>query len=414
MFDIPNKWKLAHIESICKVIPSKQFQILESEVQKVGKYPVISQSKEYSIGYCDIDEKVFHNNTPVIAFGDHTTVVKYVSFDFVIGADGVKLFEPNEKIVLPIFFFYVLQFYTIGLSEVGGYSRHYKYIKNKPIPLPPLAEQKRIVAKIEELLPYVDRYEKAWSKLEDFNKRFPADMQKSVLQMAIQGKLVEQRPEEGTGEELYKQIQTEKQKLIKEGKVYREKNLKPISDDVPFEIPNEWKWCKLGELTKLITKGSSPSWQGVSYTSDDQGILFVTSENVGTKEMLFTKRKYVEAKFNDMHAASILQKGDLLTNIVGASIGRTAVFDEDVENANINQAVCIIRLVDSSLTDYLLLYLNSSTAITIMTEKSVDSARANLSLTSVTNLLVPLPPLTEQKRIVQKLEEILPLCEKLK
>lgn len=130
--------------------------------------------------------------------------------------------------------------------------------------------------------------------------------------------------------------------------------------------------------------------------------------------MLFTKRKYVEAKFNDMHAASILQKGDLLTNIVGASIGRTAVFDEDVENANINQAVCIIRLVDSSLTDYLLLYLNSSTAITIMTEKSVDSARANLSLTSVTNLLVPLPPLTEQKRIVQKLEEILPLCEKLK
>ena len=93
------------------------------------------------------------------------------------------------------------------------------------IPLPPLAEQKRIVAKIEELLPLIDRYEAAWSRLEDFNKRFPGDMRKSILQMAIQGKLVEQRPEEGTGEELYKQIQAEKQALIKAGKIKKEKSL---------------------------------------------------------------------------------------------------------------------------------------------------------------------------------------------
>ena len=91
-----------------------------------------------------------------------------------------------------------------------------------PFPLPPLAEQKRIVAKIEELLPYIDRYEKAWSRLEDLNKRFPVDMQKSILQMAIQGKLVEQRPEEGTAEELYQQIQKEKKELIKARKIARD------------------------------------------------------------------------------------------------------------------------------------------------------------------------------------------------
>ena len=109
------------------------------------------------------------------------------------------------------------------------------------IPLPSLAEQKRIVAKIEELLPLIDRYEKAWSRLEDFNKRFPVDMQKSILQMAIQGKLVEQRPEEGTGEELFQQIQAEKQKLIMEGKIKREKPLPEIAEDeVPFEIPEGW------------------------------------------------------------------------------------------------------------------------------------------------------------------------------
>ena len=117
------------------------------------------------------------------------------------------------------------------------------------IPLPPLAEQKRIVAKIEELLPYLDRYEKAWNRLEDFNRRFPADMQKSILQMAIQGKLVEQRPEEGTGEELYRQIQAEKQALIKAGKIKKEKPLPEIAEDeVPFEIPEGWKWVRLGML----------------------------------------------------------------------------------------------------------------------------------------------------------------------
>ena len=122
------------------------------------------------------------------------------------------------------------------------------------LPLPPLAEQKRIVAKIEELLPYIDRYEKAWSKLEDFNKRFPGDMQKSVLQMAIQGKLVEQRPEEGTGEELCRQIQAEKQSLIKAGKIKKEKPLPEISEDeIPFDIPESWKWVRLGSACSVVT-----------------------------------------------------------------------------------------------------------------------------------------------------------------
>ena len=100
----------------------------------------------------------------------------------------------------------------------------YKKAKRHRHSLAPLTEQKRIVAKIEELLPYIDRYESAWTKLEDFNKLFPVDMQKSIFQYAIQGKLVEQRPEEGTGEDLYQQIQKEKQRLIKEGKI-KKKNL---------------------------------------------------------------------------------------------------------------------------------------------------------------------------------------------
>ena len=141
------------------------------------------------------------------------------------------------------FFKRQLELQLSGMQPNFGYA-HYSRIM---LPLPPLAEQKRIVAKIEELLPYIDRYEKAWNRLEDLNKRFPVDMQKSILQMAIKGKLVEQRPEEGTAEELYKQIQAEKQALIKTGKIKKEKPLPEITEDeIPFDIPESWKWVRLG------------------------------------------------------------------------------------------------------------------------------------------------------------------------
>ena len=186
-----------------------------------------------------------------------------------------------------------------------------------------------------------------------------------------------------------------------------------IDDEIPFKIPNNWEWCRLSQLTKLITKGSSPKWQGVSYTNSQSGILFITSENVGAEELLLFKEKYVDSKFNSMHPLSILQKGDLLTNIVGASIGRTAKYKLDILNANINQAVCIIRLLNLELSDYLLKYLNSVISTNMMAIKSVDSARANLSLTSVSKLLIPLPPLSEQRRIVEKSKYLLTMCEKL-
>lgn len=110
------------------------------------------------------------------------------------------------------------------------------------VPIPPFEEQKRIVAKIEEILPYIEQYDKAYTKLEIFNKKFPEDMKKSILQLAMQGKLVEQRPEEGTADELYKQIVAEKSQLIKDGKIKKEKPLPEITEDeIPFEIPSSWK-----------------------------------------------------------------------------------------------------------------------------------------------------------------------------
>lgn len=168
-------------------------------------------------------------------------------------------------------------------------------------------------------------------------------------------------------------------------------------------LSNVSKTISLENLTELITKGSSPKWQGISYV-DKPGILFVTSENVLENRMDFSNTKYVEEEFNLRDKKSILSKGDVLTNIVGASIGRTAVFDrEDV--ANINQAVCLMRCKkDKLINKFLCYYLNSPCVKRFLHENEIDNARANLSLGFFRGLQMPVLNLNEQSIIVNKID----------
>jgi len=168
----------------------------------------------------------------------------------------------------------------------------------------------------------------------------------------------------------------------------------------------DWLEKPLGELCSLITKGSSPKWQGISYV-DKPGILFVTSENVGEYHLIMMdKPKYVEEKFNIKDKKSILRKGDVLTNIVGASIGRTAIYDLD-DGANINQAVCLLRCNSTLLNNrYLTYLLNSPVLIQILHDNEVNNARANLSLGFFSQLPVPLPSVAEQRKIVGRFDEV--------
>lgn len=173
-----------------------------------------------------------------------------------------------------------------------------------------------------------------------------------------------------------------------------------------------WTERPLEHLCHLITKGSSPKWQGIKYV-DRPGILFVTSENVGEGQMLLHERKYVEEKFNVKDKKSILQKGDVLTNIVGASIGRTAIYDSD-DVANINQAVCLLRCKPNLITNnFLMNLLNSPFFKKILHDNEVNTARANLSLGFFKKLDVPCPPIDEQEDIVRQLESFRNETQKL-
>ncbi len=264
------------------------------------------------------------------------------------------------------------------------------------IPIPPLAEQKRIVAKIEELLPYIEKYDKAYSKLTVFNKKFPEDMQKSILQYAMQGKLVEQMAEEGTGEELYCQIQAEKEKLIKDGKIKKEKRLPEIlENEIPFDIPKSWKWVKLNSIVTIITDGDHQPPPQV-----DTGIPFLVISNMSQGNLSFINTRNVSQEYYDnLQEARKPQSGDILFTVTG-SYGIVILVKTDKKFC-VQRHIAIIKKPFVS-ADYLVKCLSAPFSYKQCKEKATGTAQKTVGLDTLRNLILPLPPLAEQERIVAK------------
>lgn len=301
-----------------------------------------------------------------------------------------------------------------SFTGTAGQQRiHKDYLATCLFPLPPLAEQKRIVAQIEQLLPYLDRYEKAWNRLEEFNRRFPADMQKSILQMAIQGKLVEQRPEEGTGEELYQQIQAEKKRLIAEGKIKREKPLPEITEDeIPFEIPEGWKWCRLLDLCSLIGDIDHNMPKSVD---KNHGVLFLSAKDLLDDGSInyIDNVKYISNEDYDRLSRKVKpQLGDIVYSRIGACLGKARTVKSEVKFL-VSYSCCIIRSIQIDV-DYLRYYLESPIILAHSVKARQSIGVPDLGMGEIKKYFIALPPLAEQKRIVERLEELLPVCERLK
>lgn len=301
----------------------------------------------------------------------------------------------------------------IGMAEGGAQPNISKEkIVNSLLPLPPAEEQLRIVTKIEELLPYVDRYAAAYEKLEQFNAKFPEDMKKSILQYAIQGKLVEQRPEEGTGEELYRQIQAEKQRLIKEGKIKKEKPLAEIAEDeIPFDIPESWKWIRFGEVYSLSNGTASRGTKG----GIKRPVLRLADLSSGAVDV--SNIRSIELSEKEFLSHQVV-KDDLIFIRVNGTKARVATafhYKEDNVVSYCDHLFCGHKVSDGILVEYMMYIFNAaSTRKQLLPEIKTTAGQNTISQTSMAKIIIPLPPLAEQKRIVAKLEEILPLCERLK
>lgn len=273
----------------------------------------------------------------------------------------------------------------------------FQELKNYVVPLPPIEEQERIIAKIEELMPYVDQYDKAYSEVEELNKKFPEDMQKSILQYAIQGKLVEQREEEGTAEELYQEIQDEKKRLIEEGKIKKTKALPEISEDeIPFDIPESWKWVRLGDVIKLT---SGQDMTSSEYNDTSNGIPYLTgASNIINGELIINRWT--------PHPKALAVRGDILLTCKG-TVGKTVILDQ--EEVHIARQLMSIRPIQSD-AKYIQYFLNSYVNVLKVKAKSMIPG---IERKDVLQAPFPLPPLNEQKRIVEKIEVLLPYMKRL-
>lgn len=317
-----------------------------------------------------------------------------------------------------IFYFYYLFYLYKNTGRLRGRGVAIQGLSNEAIhkiivPLAPLAEQKRIVAKIEDLLPYIDRYAASYERLEQVNTEFPEDMKKSVLQYAIQGKLVEQRAEEGTGEELYRQIQAEKKRLIKEGKIKKEKPLPEIAEDeIPFDIPESWRWVRFSEIMSTMSTGPFGS---MLHKTDyiEKGIPLVNPANMVNGKIVPSDKMMISEATRRRLSSYILHAGMIVLGRRG-EMGRCAVVTEK-EDGWLCGTGSFFMEPSMSLYVYYVVSLFSSPYVKFyLGGESVGTTMSNLNHTILSKMPIPLPPLAEQRRIVAKLDEILPLCEKLK
>lgn len=279
--------------------------------------------------------------------------------------------------------------------------------KSLVMPLPPLEEQKRIVAKIEELIPYMEKYNKAYTEVKELNKRFPEDIQKSILQYAILGKLVEQREEEGTAEELYQHIQEEKKKLIKESKIKKSKALPEITEDeIAFDIPESWKWVSVGQVCSNIMYGTSKK------SSIEGKIAVLRMGNLQGGIVDYSNLVY-SSDDEDIKKYK-LEKKDLLFNRTNSRelVGKTAIYKSELPAIYAGYLVRFTPVLICS--DYINFVMQSDYYWRYCQNVRSDAiGQSNINAEKLKRFVFPLPPLEEQKRIVEKIEELLPYTKQL-
>ena len=300
-------------------------------------------------------------------------------------------------------------------------------IRKLLIPIPPLKEQKCISLKLSEALPLVEKYSKVQEEQNQLNVEIQYLLKKSILQEAIQGKLVPQIAEEGTAQELLEQIKFEKQKLVKEGRIkmfalndsiifrgddnkYFEKigkTITDITDEIPFEIPATWQWVRLDDICSYIQRGKSPKYSSI------KKYPVIAQKCNQWAGFCIDKAQFIDPNSLPSYAEErLLQDGDLMWNSTGlGTLGRMAIYKSALnpyELAVADSHVTVIRPLKAYvLSQYLYYYFASDTVQSVIEDKSAGSTKQKeLSTTTVKNYLVPIPPYREQQRIVEKIKTV--------
>ena len=322
----------------------------------------------------------------------------------------------NSLVYIPfLFHYYHSSIYQMlvknnSRSAQAGFNR--EDLNTLLLPLPPLAEQKRIVKKIEELEPFIEEYGKTETELTELNTNFPEQIKKSILQYAIQGKLVEQDPNDEPASELLKKIKAEKAELVKQGKIKKDKQesrifkgddnrhyeqigteTKDITDEIPFEIPNSWEWVRLGNVINLVS-GRDLTPDCYSDLPLNNGVPYITGASNIENEQVIINRWTAKPQ-------TLAYKGDLLLTCKG-TVGLIAFLQ--CENAHIARQIMSLKAFSCIDINYLKYFILSYIA---ELQRKAKSMIPGISRDDVLQALCPLPPIQEQYRIIKRLTELM-------
>ena len=327
------------------------------------------------------------------------------------------------------FYYYVFYLYKsaglIGGKGIGIQGLSTNALGSLFIPLPPLAEQRRIVEKIEQLLPFIEKYEQAETQLTTLNTTFPEMLKKSILQEAVQGKLVPQNPDDGPASVLLERIRAEKQKLIKAGKIKKSKHEsviitrdkipyeildgkeRCIADEVPFEIPESWCWCRWGNLSESIQYGyNAPA-------KEHGRIKMVRISDIQDNAVLWDTVPFCNIDEKSIETY-LLKPNDILFARTGGTVGKSYLVRNVPEDAIYAGYLIRTRYSANLLPEYLKFFMESELYWFQLRNGTIATAQPNCNGKTLANMLVPIPPFAEQKRIVAKIEELMQYCDKLK
>lgn len=272
------------------------------------------------------------------------------------------------------------------------------------LPLPPYEEQKRIVAKIEELLPLVERYDESEKRLLELNKKFPDELRKAILQQAVQGKLTEQDPHDEPASELLKRIKAEKARLIKEGTIKKQKSPTPIrEEEKPFEIPDNWIWCRVSDIVLQNLGGGTPAKNVPGYWGGD--IPWASVKDLPMDDIWLNTTQDAITRSGLNNSSSNLIPRDNIIICTRMGLGKVVVNTIDVA---INQDLRALLVSQYIHKMYLIHFFKSARLV------GKGQTVKGITIDVLENMLLPLPPLEEQRRIVAKIDEVLPLCDRLK
>ncbi len=470
LFELPKGWEWVRLGLVGRIFNGNSInenEKLEKYTNRKTGYPFIA-TKDVGYGRDELE----YENGVLIPFDEKVLKIAHKGAVLICaegGSAGKKVGITNQDIcfgnklfanevwagIEPFYIFHLYQsvaFYSLFQRKmtgiIGGISLN--EFLSIPIPLPSSSEQRRIVAKVDELMALCDQLEQqhsnsteAHEKLvehllstltqvqnaQDFNSQWQRiyahfdtlftteasidALKQTLLQLAVMGKLVPQDPSDEPASELLKRIQTEKAKLIAEGKLKKEKILAPIKDDEKlFELPKGWVRVQLQDITKVITCGmaSTPEYK-------EKGRIFLSAKNVKPYKFLPADHQFVdEETYRKITQNANPEKGDILLTRVGAGIGEAAVINVEIEFA-FYVSLTLIKPFHNHLNSYYLLHwLNSPEG----TKKSIEHvygagvSQGNLNVNQVRTFTLPIPPLAEQHRIVAKVDELMSLCDKLK